>query len=204
MFVSHQHKVIAVSVPKTGSTTMHYALMNNLKVPFHTQSTAPAIYHMTANDLRMVMGAEAFGAYYSFGVVRNPYDRLVSLYHDFHDQRGMIRAASFTSFVRHGLTRWLDDVHFRPQTFFLCDAEGKCIPSQIFRFEDGMGAVINRVGDRLGLTPKPIGHARRSERKDWQSYFNRPDLRAIIQDVYADDFATFGYSVECEASQTRL
>lgn len=193
MFVSHTHKVAAVSVPKTGSTTVHYALMDNLGVPFHTQSKAPALYHMTAHDLRMIMGAEVFDSYYSFAVVRNPYDRLVSLYHDFRDQRGRIRAASFADFLRQDLQDWRGDVHFRPQTFFLQDGPGASLPTEVHRFEDGIDTIVARIGARFGFTPKKIGHARRSTRKPWQRYFQRADLRAMVHDLYADDFEALDY-----------
>lgn len=200
MFVSHQHKLVAVSVPKTGSTTLHYALMNNLSNPFHTQSKAPAIYHMTANDVRMIMGREVFDTYYSFGVVRNPYDRLVSLYHDFHDQRGVIRAPTFRNFVRFGLRSWMEDVHFRPQAFFLCDGQGDRVPTEIHRFEDGVENILAQIGKRYGFTPKQIGHARRSDRKPWQTYFKRADLRSIVWELYAEDFETFGYPADVDVS----
>lgn len=193
---------MAISVPKTGSTTLHYALMAGLDQPFHTRSEAPDIYHMTASDLRMIMGPGAFGDYYCFGVVRNPYDRLVSLFHDFHDQRGCIRTDCFADFLRYELVAWLEDVHFKPQTFFLSDTHGHLIPSEVFRFEEGIATIVSTLGSRMGFVPKQIGHARRSDRRHWQSYYGSADLRAIVQEHYAEDFRVFGYALDEDLTNT--
>lgn len=196
MNVNHEYQFISISVPKTGSTSIHYALMNATRMQFKTKSEAPAVYHMTAQDIRLIMGERAYFSYYSFGMVRNPYDRLVSLYHDFHDQRGMIKANSFDEFVQNGfLGRWRRDVHFLPQTFFLKESE-MTLTTKVFLFENGVENCFRTICKDVGVEAGDIGHARKSERADWREYYSNPETRRIVTDAYMQDFVNFGYSFE--------
>jgi len=193
MLICHERKLISISVPKTGSTSIHYALMAHLGMEFKFRDSDAHLYHLNAVDISTILGAERFSDYFSFGVVRNPYDRMVSLYHDFRDQRGIIRAPSFDEFVlRRFQPRWAGNIHFRPQTFFLC-ADGRTAVNAVYRFEDGLDSIMTRIGEIIGFSFSKIGHSRRSERDDWRQYYDRADVIDCIDSAFGDDFATFGY-----------
>jgi hypothetical protein len=193
MFVSHNHRTINISVPKTGSTSLHYALMSHLQTQCQMKDTAPSIYHISAEDIERIMGPEAFAAYFSCGVVRNPFDRMVSLWHDFHDQRGRIRAENFDDFILNGfLENWRNNIHFLPQAFFLCRGEVQMV-SRIYRFEDGLESIMTDIGQRLGVAFSGIGHARKSTRVTWQSYLQNPRVVDLLAQHFAIDFELFGY-----------
>lgn len=198
MLVNHAKKIISVSVPKTGSTSLHYALMDALNVNFETNSKYPAVYHLTAEDIQKIMGPDKFSSYFSFGVTRNPFDRMVSLFHDFHGQRGEIKEPSFEKFVLNGLVNiWKNDVHFRPQTFFL-NSKGEKFVSKAYRFEDGLDNILGEIIEKLQLKNVNLGHARKSNRSQWQNYYSNPQVSEVIRDIYKSDFESFGYSFEAK------
>ncbi len=193
MIVSHKHKLISISVPKTGSTSVHHALLSCLDIRFRTKNQVAHIYHLAAEDIERIMGPKKFQSYFSFGTVRNPYDRLVSLYHDFHDQRGAIRADNFRDFVLDEFEkRWKENIHFRPQVFFLCK-RGDIMVSRVFRFEDGLDNELAALGRHFGFDPANLGHARKSDRKHWREYYTEQRLFDIVNDTYSVDFDRFGY-----------
>lgn len=193
MQVNHEYKFISISVPKTGSTSVHHGLMAASKQIFQAKNGAPAIYHLSATDIRSIMGEKNFQEYFSFGMVRNPFDRMVSLYHDFHDQRGAIKAKSFDDFVLEEFERrWKENVHFLPQEFFLCEG-GAPIVSKVFKFEHGVDHAFDQVIEHVGLLRVDIGHARKSDRKDWEEYYHNGLVRDAVIRNYKIDFDTFGY-----------
>lgn len=193
MLVNHERKFIAISVPKTGSTSIHHGLMNAANKTFEAKNGAPAIYHLSARDIKSIMGDQQYNSYYSFGMVRNPFDRLVSLYHDFRDQRGAIKSSKFEDFVLFELEdRWKSNVHFFTQEFFICDG-GDVITSEVFRFEDGVSNAFRTLINKLGLNDVDIGHARKSERSGWESYYSNDKVAEVVLRMYRRDFEVFGY-----------
>ena len=79
MIIDHESKFIFVAVAKTACTSIH----RSFEI---TQDPEPNIYHMHLKDI-IKTNPEAKG-YFKFGFVRNPYDRLVSAYHDFKHCEG--------------------------------------------------------------------------------------------------------------------
>lgn len=193
MFISHKHKIINISVPKTGSTSLHYGLMSSLEIKFHMKNPGAAIYHLPGEDIARIIGPGRFNNYFSFGIARNPYDRMVSLYHDFHDQRGQIKAPNFDDFILHHFEgNWKKNVHFLPQTFFLC-RNTQVMVSQVYRFEDGIDAIMSDIGKRIGFKSSEAPHARKSVREPWQAYYGNTEVISTLNANFSDDFDVFGY-----------
>lgn len=71
MIISRRHKFIYIAIGKTGTTTIETALrkFNEVNVPKHTH----------ISDLKRLTGID-HQAYFKFCFIRNPWDRLVSIY----------------------------------------------------------------------------------------------------------------------------
>ncbi|KEO61731.1 sulfotransferase family 2 domain-containing protein [Thioclava indica] len=198
MLVDHRAKLISISVPKTGSTSIHHALKRALGAKNEVKSKLAPVYHLNAEDIRKIIGPQTFDSYFSFGVTRNPFDRMVSLYHDFHDQRGVIKADTFEDFILNRFDEaWSQQLHFLPQSFFLHAASGQ-VTSKAYRFEDGLENILANIVDRLGLENVAIGHARKSERNKWQDYYSNTKTADVVRKVYASDFEAFNYATEVQ------
>lgn len=194
MLIDHGKKFVLVAVPKTGSTSMHYSFADLLSVEFESKSGAPAIYHMYASDIKAIVG-NAWDDFYSFAMIRNPYDRMVSLYHDFKYSRGFIKAKSFDSFVVDKLRKnWVQDIHFKPQWEFVSDQLGReIVVSNLFRYEEGVGRVFDKVCADLSLKSSGVGHARKSKRDEFMKYYSSREVVEVVNEVYHKDFEFLGY-----------
>jgi len=195
MLVNHDYRFVCISVPKTGSTSLHYALLSHLNIQFEVKDKAPSIYHLNAEDIAKIMGPHKFASYFSFGVTRNPYDRMVSLYHDFRDQRGAIKVNNFDEFVVSQFPKyWQNNIHFLPQTFFLCRGAQVAV-TKTYRYEDTLEAALDDIGARLGFKFESVEHSRKSRRRPWQEYFANPKVVEAVNEAFAEDFKTFGYEM---------
>jgi hypothetical protein len=200
MFIHHPRNLAHVAIPKTGSTSLHYALQRARGTEWKFDSGAPDLYHLFASDARRLLGKKRWPQLYSVAVVRNPYDRAVSLFHDFRN-RGKIRARSFDAFVREDMPDLAaTDVHFLPQRRFV-EGDGKVLVKRLYAFEDGVQAIFEDICARLDLTAHEAPHARKSVRRMWEEYYARRDTLARVSEIYAADFDLLGYQVMTEPPQ---
>ena len=96
--ISHKHKCIFVEVPKTGSTSVRAILgkawkphLNLWQIKQLMEASwtefggrknriMAALYLFVPEERRRETGRKQFESYFKFGFVRNPWDRVVSLY----------------------------------------------------------------------------------------------------------------------------
>lgn len=194
MLIHHPKKFAQIAIPKTGSTSLHYAMQKALGIEWRFDNSAPDLYHLFASDARRLLGRKRWPQLYSVAVVRNPYDRAVSLFHDFR-ARGRLRARSFDAFVREDLAELASrDVHFLPQRRFL-EEEEQVLVKRIYAFEDGVQAIFEDLCAHLGLSAHEAPHSRRSVRRDWEEYYARRDTLMHLNEIYRPDFELLGYAM---------
>lgn len=143
---------------------------------------------------------------WSFAFVRNPWDRLVSTYHnkvehnlepcfkrhpDYNIKRGM----TFTSFIQQiqkisQPTEWWD-IHIRPQWYSVCNWRAEIVLDYIGKFENYTEDIrhIQRHMN-LELILPPV--ANKTNRNDYQFYYNHK-TRSIVEEIYAKDIELFDY-----------
>lgn len=197
MIISHQRRSVFVHVPKTGGRSISEFLQvdwpdaqgKKLRIPVEAEADIRDLakrnpqliwnaVHLPASELRLRL--PDWDKYKSFAFVRNPWDRVVSLYAHFGG------GLHFTDFVlsppRDVLT------YIKPQVYYLTDSNGKILVSFVGRFErlEQDFAFINpslRVLKRMNVSRRDA---------DYRHYHNR-ETRACIADRYHADITTFGY-----------
>lgn len=104
MLVSDKEKFIFFHVPKAGGTSIHIKLKERYG---WTDDPPPVLHHMKAKDYLEFFPKKA--EYFKFAIVRNPFDRLVSAWCDFTQNRlvGRIQNNYKTFLENKGL--WEDD-----------------------------------------------------------------------------------------------
>ena len=134
--------------------------------------------------------------YFIFTVVRNPWDRLVSIASYFN--------IPFNDLVHNLPKYWENDdvrTHSLPCHLYT-HHHGVRFADMICRFEC-IQPDLNLVYDRLGIERRGLTHANRSNHAHYSRYYGDEE-REIVGRVYAKDIEYFGYMFEqAEPEQPR-
>ncbi|WP_435577587.1 sulfotransferase family 2 domain-containing protein [Gilvibacter sp.] len=187
-----EHKCLFIHIPKTaGQSVEDYFLKemgrdrtdDNSKylLGINPKEQGPKrLAHLTASeyvDLNHV-DSKTFEDYFKFCFVRNPWERLVSLYRF----RGFSTVCSFAVFVDHYLEHYIshENWFFKPQTEFIFDANDNPLCDFIGRMEN-LQKDFDIVLERLSMPQGVLPHTNKSVEK-WASaktlklYLKHPSL----------------------------
>ena len=143
---------------------------------------------------------------FTFAFVRNPWARLVSVYHHLKqgrpDQKRAVGSLSFSQFVgvvcagdippvgrqsRDGLS------YANPQVDWLRDSKGNWLPDFVGRVE-AIKKGWRHVKEATGLKGT-IGRSNRSNHRPYQDYYNR-DTRELVARRFAEEIELWGYAFQ--------
>ena len=231
MIISHQHKFIFVHIHKTAGDSITHALLphlawNDIVIGPTPLGKLNLLYyrkkkirkHSTAVKIRDFIGESAWNEYRVFSVVRNPVDRLSSLYY-FHERAAKSHASwnvrklyrlvpgipaanvskwpsvqaymqtkSFSEFIRHPL------LHGTPgmwrQSDILGDADGKLIVDRVARYET-LPADFAELCAEIGLRNVNLGWKNASGNRGADRSHISPGDIAYIEAHFEPDFRAF-------------
>lgn len=129
--------------------------------------------------------------YYIFSVVRNPWDRLVSVSLQLSIPHSLF-IEQFHHFQQFPAVR----VHSLPQHFYT-HCSGQLFANRVCRFEsvqDDMDLVLKE----LNLSPAKMPFLNRSKHGHYASYYS-DSTRDKVASLYAEEIALFGYAFAREA-----
>lgn len=156
--------------------------------------------HIDTGSLGRLFPAGFFDA--AFTIVRHPVARLISAYHfQLEVERTIPASLGFSGWLS-GLAEILEeepfvyDNHLRPMNDIVPDG------AEVFHLEHGLDGLVPWFDALLGneAAPRAVAHvnARGEYRGTGGGAKVRPDARdlELIEEIYAADFARFGYSVD--------
>ncbi|MEM7753479.1 MAG: sulfotransferase family 2 domain-containing protein [Pseudomonadota bacterium] len=210
MIISPGRGYIFIHIPKTGGTSLTLALEARAKADdiliadtpkaqkrkhrlARLQSPGRLWKHARLSDIEgmAVLPDPAF----TFTLVRNPWDRLVSLYAWARVQRfehPLVQAAKTLEFGPFlGAAPVLKALRNDSAKAYVTDRSGALRCDAFVRLEH-LKADLAPVEDHLGFQID-MPHANRSDPPDTPSLYTSK-TRALIADVFADDIARFDYS----------
>lgn len=174
-----------IHINKTAGSSIEKAL----NVPFE---------HASASVKKAELGEAEWQRRFTFSVVRNPWDKVVShyAYRVKTNQHGMgDGSVSFAQWVHWCFEQ--KDPHYRdrelmfwPQADWLCDENGELLVDHVYRFEN-LEAAFADLTKRLNLSTE-LPHLKPSQRKAYQSYYDQ-QTRDIVASHFAQDIKRFGY-----------
>lgn len=177
-----------IHIPRTGGTSVASSLPYGCAIYLGHDLRDPNYRHPST-----ICTDEDF----TFSLVRDPYDRLVSCY-DFlrkggnsdDDRRDAeavgITTLDFREFVADRLAdaaTW--QIHLRPQSYYL-----KGVPApRIYNF-DSKEAAFFEICSAVGVDPdSPLEHHNKGERSQAIGDYYDDDTREMVAEVYREDFA---------------
>lgn len=210
MLISKRKKFIFVHVQKTAGTSLQKVL--------RTHAPDAKLWlgrHGLASDGVAEIGRERWERYFSFGFVRNPWDRLVSHYSMIRDridelapqEREVARpfkielwnyvlhfSHDFESFLDNctGLI-WDRDCYksfLFNQLDYLADDAGELLVDYVGRFEN-FGHDARKVLATIGIEAD-VPRLNPSSRGDYSQYYT-PRTRDLVAERFARDIEAFGY-----------
>jgi hypothetical protein len=193
---STEKQAVFVHVPKTaGLSILQFCMRHGIRVIDHDirnpNHTSLAQYRSQNPDI------------FSFALVRNPWDRVVSSYHflsgggiragDREDaERFVNQYDNFNEFVLEAFNdgEILKQVHFRLQYKWLSDESG-LIVDQVGRFEK-LQLSFSRWFKSIGLPGYRLPHVNKGKHKPYKAYYSEKTIE-IIRGVYSRDIELFKY-----------
>ena len=154
---------------------------------------------------------EQYEQYFTYTIVRNPWDRLVSAWLSVRQaevspktdaqhrslKASIDRFSSFEEFVMN----WVSDGNvarlplFAPTSSYILDANGFLTLDYVGRFED-IGACYEEISRRVGTDTK-LEHRQgyRTEREHYRTYYSDRTIERVAE-VYRQDIELLGYNFE--------
>ena len=215
MIISHGRGYLFVHIPKTGGTSLALALEDRaMKDDIMLGDTPKALKrrrrlrdvqtkgrlwkHSTLADIDGLVSPAQIDGMFTFTLVRNPWDRLVSYYHWLRGQsfdHPAVRLAqdqTFEGFVQDPAT--LATQRQWPAARYMTDARGQERCSAYIRlehFEADAAPLMAHLG--FGVT---LGQANRSERSGpYQDHYSKA-MQLDVAESCAADIQRFGYQFE--------
>jgi len=157
-------------------------------------------WHLPADVLRELTGAQRWKELFTFAFVRNPWDLVVSAYHferryvelpqvaQREPDRAEIvrRATTFAKFVTLYPLMEAPDM-----TSMIAGADGVPIVDFVGRFEN-LREDFGQVARRIGLSGALPHENRSDDRLDYRSYYT-PKTREVVRRYFVRDVERFGY-----------
>jgi chondroitin 4-sulfotransferase 11 len=192
--INRRHKCIFVHIPKNGGTSIKKLL---------DITSDKKYYHRPATKLKEIYKKE-WGDYFKFGVVRNPWDRVVSIYnyYKFNKKCGIKNIDYdfdvFCDKLCNSPERWMaGDYSHEIRSFqynWLFDRD-KQLVDKIIRFENYKEEVKSLI-HRFKLK-KEVPHERVSNQKEKHySIMYKDETKKMIEERFSLDIKKFNYKFE--------
>ena len=205
MLLSHKHNFIFIHIYKNAGTSITDALspfatgnstrlaarvLKSLHMPSSlvTESFPP---HIKANEVIQAIGREKYDSFFSFAIVRNPWDWQASLYNYMlmdttHWQHNLVRSlGTFEKYIR-----WRCEEEVRFQKDFVYSASGELLVDFIGKFET-LDADFARICSRIGISAS-LPKLNVSNTKPYQQFY-RKETRDLVGKTFDADIRLFEY-----------
>ena len=185
MIYSDSHKFMFYHIPKTAGTSM-YSVFKQYGVSAHVNEfhwTRVRSHTAVEHTWDKYKGNE----YFSFAIVRNPYDRMFSLY-NFLKRRRVIKET---------LEEFINKMDREPSQFKLLNYNGVVPLSFVGKFEN-LEEDFNFIADKINITERYKNLPKLFKAVNNGNYKEQinNELKAIIDEKHHDDFINFNYKKE--------
>jgi hypothetical protein len=200
--ISFQKRFLFVHIPKTAGNSIQSILRDYSEdelVALRSQQDGIERFglrnpkykikkHSTLADYKAALGELEFGGLYKFTCVRNPWDRMVSLYFTPTQDVGAWDWKKFRKIISKVL----------PVADYLRLDKGEEDPfgnvDYVMRFEN-LADDFRTLCGTLGISPTTLPQYNRSRRGHYSKYYD-DELRELVRTRFAAEVERFGYTFE--------
>jgi len=200
--INHQFQCIFIEVPKTGSTSIRTILGHPEKPHLNIQEAKKKFFKelsQVRNPIKRYFQTKSlthsWNNYYKFGFVRNPWDRVVSLYlrKEGIQLSGKMSFPEFVHWIQNSSDTCIHPSQHKNQIDWFLDENGNIAVDFIGKFEN-LNEDWGHIAKQLGInTTLPHANKNPTKKKHYTEYYT-DELRDIIADKFHKDIEYFGYS----------
>ena len=189
----NKKKIIFIHIPKTAGMSLVKSIFGDVTLEGHR----------SVSFYKQVFG-NRYSDFFTFTIVRNPWDRLYSAYKflqkggiNIHDKNAFDIHLSiykdFEDFVLNGLNKKImwKIMHLIPQYEFVCNKNGKIIVDYVGHFEN-LDKSVDDINDILKSDFK-LEHHNKTDKKDYKDIYTTEMIEKVYQ-IYQKDIDIFEYS----------
>ena len=203
-----------VDIPRTSSSSVRAELGKHFGFPYgkinimEKQHAGSQMFpdHMLAKDMRAILGENTWNKIFTFTIIRNPWERVYSLYKYRQKVGNISNDINFTDYIIN-LQNAFNSKEFSDTLFsypphryaaadYLLDDQGDIIVDYIIRFENrdqDLKIVLKKL-DYIKLGQLRVQSS--STKSTHYSYYYNHYTRKIIEEIYAKDIKLYNYCFE--------
>ncbi|MDB9526418.1 sulfotransferase family 2 domain-containing protein [Oscillatoria sp. CS-180] len=148
--------------------------------------------HIKASEMIDALGFDAFNSFFSFAVVRNPWDWQVSLYkymlkRETHYQHEFIKSlGSFENYIK-----WRCENEVRYQKDFIYSEDNRLLVDFVGRYEN-LNADFNQICSRIGVSTS-LPKLNVSDGRPYRHYYTE-ETKELVGKVFEPDVKILDYT----------
>jgi hypothetical protein len=192
--VFKNHSALFIHIPKAAGISFHQGIYKR-----------ESLGHVSIVAFIQQYGEKKIEDIFKFTIVRNPYDRLASAYNylkqggrnknnDREYQKFIIKFENFEDFVLNGFDtdEYLTIEHLLPQVYWLYDDNG-LVQMDYIGFFESIDKDFKIIASKIGkdATAHLLPQENKTLKKEEISF--SPTMRSVVNRIYSEDFARFGY-----------
>ena len=191
-----------VDIPRTSSTAIRLAFYQRHGKLFGKPSNSQGIGrglippHVPAVELRDQLDADIWDGLYKFTIIRNPFERVLSLYL-FLQSNGKLSQLPFTDYVKKLVGHEYDyHGHYMSNSGYICDKDGNLLVDDVFRFED-RAQVMPLIAKKTSCPELASGGEKtyQTQHGHYSQYYDA-STRKRVEDFFQEDFERFSFHFE--------
>ena len=208
MLISEKHNFIFIHIYKNAGNSITHALrpfalsqwqwrarqgLEILSIPSPFFDPHPFNGHIKASEIIDSLGRDKFNCFFSFAIVRNPWDWQVSLYNYMlkdktHHQHELAKElGNFEEYIK-----WRCENEVRYQKDFIYSSNNELLVNFVGRYEN-LGTDFNLICSRIGISAS-LPKLNVSNYKPYQDYYTEK-TRDLVRQAFEPDIKTFDYSL---------
>lgn len=186
--IDHEKRLLFIHIARTGGTSIEHALVGN-----DWWEIDPSSKHLSASQTRKFYGEAIWNSYTKFTVVRNPWDRIVSMWATnwwANNSEDLSLYESTHEKLRHFVLQLKPHPYEKYGSLFYYEILDEIIDFTL-RFES-LTTDFSTMLTKLDLPNTILPHCEKRDRKNYSEYYDN-DTEKLVGSIFQRDIELFQY-----------